>query len=84
MIGWTMDIAQPITAARVGQTPAEGVRAAAEESLLHGLFLGRSNVLFGKLEPAENYWFLSGVVIGAEVAVLASGPPRRIRRSLPG
>jgi 2-dehydro-3-deoxygalactonokinase len=58
---------------------AEGVRAAAEESLLHGLFLGRSNVLFGKLEPAENYWFLSGVVIGAEVAVLASGPPRRIR-----
>jgi 2-dehydro-3-deoxygalactonokinase len=57
----------------------EGVRAAAEDSLLHALFLGRSNALFGKLQPAENYWFLSGVVIGAEVAVLASGPPRRIR-----
>jgi 2-dehydro-3-deoxygalactonokinase len=57
----------------------QGVRAAVEGSLLHGLFLGRSNALFERMAPAENYWFLSGVVVGAEVAVLASGPPRRIR-----
>jgi 2-dehydro-3-deoxygalactonokinase len=56
-----------------------GVRATADDSLLHALFLGRSNALFGKRGPVESYWFLSGVVIGEEVAVLASGPPRRIR-----
>jgi 2-dehydro-3-deoxygalactonokinase len=57
----------------------EGVRAGVEDSLLHALFLGRSNALFSRFGPVENYWFLSGAVIGTEVAVLASGPPRRIR-----
>jgi 2-dehydro-3-deoxygalactonokinase len=48
----------------------DGVRAAAEQPLLHALFLGRSNTLFARLDPLENYWFLSGVLIGGELLAL--------------
>ena len=56
-----------------------GVRAAADGSLLHALFLARSNRLFDTLDETENYWFLSGTVIGAEIEVLRTAPARQIR-----
>ena len=56
-----------------------GVRAASNGSLLHALFLARTNRLFDTLDETENYWFLSGTVIGAEIEVLRAAPARRIR-----
>lgn len=56
-----------------------GVLASAERSLLNALFRGRTNTLFGRLDRLENYWFVSGAVIGAELSPLVTHPPARIR-----
>ncbi len=44
-----------------------GVTTAVRTSLLHSLFLVRTNSLFGKLSKQENFNFLSGLLIGSEV-----------------
>ena len=46
---------------------AEGVRAAQLSGLLESAFAVRTNHLFGKFTPEENYYFLSGLLIGSEL-----------------
>lgn len=50
----------------------QGVAAATEYNVLHAAFRVRTNELFQKLAPTENFAFLSGVLIGAELQDLLS------------
>ena len=46
----------------------EGVTLSNEDgSILHSLFFIRTNTLFEKKSPTENYYFLSGLLIGDEL-----------------
>jgi len=47
-----------------------GVQEGAEEKLLNILFKVRTNTLFDKFSPTSNYYFLSGLLIGTELADL--------------
>lgn len=42
-------------------------KARSGESVLHSLFQVRTNQLFNKYSPVENYYFLSGLLIGEEL-----------------
>lgn len=64
---------------------ADGVARGAAEPLAHAVFAARANTLNGKLDPAQVDAYLSGVLIGAELAahptadgaetvLLAAGP----------
>ncbi len=44
----------------------EGVRDSVHTNLLHQSFLVRTNQLFGRKAKEENYYYLSGLLIGAE------------------
>lgn len=48
----------------------KGVELSRSSSLLHNSFLVRTNYLFRKLTKKENYFFLSGLLIGFEVKEL--------------
>lgn len=49
----------------------EGVTLSKEDgSILHSLFFIRTNTLFEKKSPTENYYFLSGLLIGDELKKL--------------
>ncbi len=48
----------------------KGVRDALDESILHTIFKVRTNHLFDIYSKEENYNYLSGLLIGAELAVL--------------
>lgn len=51
----------------------EGVNKAKEGvSLLHSLFAIRTNTLFHKKTPTENYFYLSGLLIGDEISTVVS------------
>lgn len=50
----------------------DGVRQAREAGLSGGLFRVRTRAVLGQSPPTENTWFLSGLLIGAELAGLAS------------
>lgn len=51
----------------------EGVIVAKEDaSILHSLFFIRTNTLFFKKSPTENYYFLSGLLIGDELKSVLS------------
>jgi 2-dehydro-3-deoxygalactonokinase len=50
----------------------EGVQDARGANLLHTAFLVRTNDLFGKLTKKENFHYLSGLLIGAELEALAT------------
>ena len=41
-----------------------------DEKILHSSFLVRTNSLFSKLSPEQNYFFLSGLLIGSELSEL--------------
>ncbi len=45
-----------------------GVNDAASENILHAFFVVRTNEIFGKLSLKENYSYLSGLLIGTELA----------------
>ena len=45
----------------------QGVQAAAQQDLLHAIFLVRTNSLFHKLVASENYYYLSGILVGSEL-----------------
>ncbi len=45
----------------------KGVKDSVNANLLHNCFLVRTNDLFKKLTPEENYYYLSGLIIGAEL-----------------
>lgn len=44
-----------------------GCSKSIESDLLHSAFLVRTNELFGKISKQENYYFLSGLLIGTEL-----------------
>ena len=44
-----------------------GVSHGIETNLLHGSFLVRTNQLFAKFSDQENYFYLSGLLIGTEL-----------------
>jgi len=48
-----------------------GVKDSVDSSLLHSSFLVRTNQLFGRWSGAENYNYLSGLLIGEELKQLA-------------
>jgi 2-dehydro-3-deoxygalactonokinase len=50
------------------QAFAQGVRASQEGNLLHHAFLVRTNRLFEKLTKPENFYYLSGLLIGYELS----------------
>lgn len=52
----------------------KGVRYSTGRSLIHALFRVRTNDLFREYTPAENYQFLSGLLIGAELGELGKFP----------
>jgi 2-dehydro-3-deoxygalactonokinase len=45
----------------------KGIMASARSNLLHSSFLVRTNHLFNKLTAQENYYYLSGLLIGTEL-----------------
>ena len=45
----------------------EGVKTSRQSNLLHNSFLARTNHLFKKLTKQENYYYLSGLIIGTEL-----------------
>ncbi len=49
----------------------EGVRSGVENNLLHGSFLVRTNRLLRGMSKEDNYYYLSGLLIGAELKELA-------------
>ena len=49
------------------QAYREGIHHAAREPLTSALFQARSRVVMGHMQPGEAYWFLSGLLIGAEL-----------------
>ncbi|MBF9222834.1 2-dehydro-3-deoxygalactonokinase [Hymenobacter ruricola] len=56
----------------------QGVRASQEANLLHNAFLVRTNDLFKKAGKPENYFYLSGLLIGSECHDLVANPPAGI------
>lgn len=50
----------------------EGVRTAKASGLLHGAFLVRTNQLLQHMSKAENFYYLSGVLIGSELKEIPS------------
>ena len=57
----------------------EGVRmSASAHSILNSLFKVRTNHILGKKTAEENYYFLSGLLIGAEIGTLQVSSPERI------
>lgn len=45
----------------------QGVTDSTRENLLHSIFLVRTNNMFNKLNKQENYYYLSGLLIGTEL-----------------
>jgi len=56
---------------------AEGARWARGKGLSRAIFRTRTRAVLEQRPPAENGWFLSGVLIGAELAELAAAHPDR-------
>ena len=56
----------------------KGVQASHQANLLHNAFLVRTNDLFKKASQQENYFYLSGLLIGSECQDLRAHPPARI------
>ncbi len=50
----------------------EGVTDSLQQNLLHASFLTRTNALFNKNTKKENYFYLSGVLIGTELKDLVN------------
>ena len=55
-----------------------GIRNSQQANVLHNAFLVRTNDLFKKASKRENYFYLSGLLIGSECHDLLIGPPARI------
>lgn len=51
----------------------EGVLAGSSDNLLHALFIVRTNQLLKKIPAAHNYFYLSGLLIGAELKAVPAG-----------
>lgn len=55
-----------------------GIEQAQQKNLLTSLFNIRADELLHHTDPAKNYYFLSGLLIGTELAGLRQQPPGRI------
>lgn len=55
-----------------------GVHDSGQANLLHNAFLVRTNNLFEKATKQQNYFYLSGLLIGAECQDLTAHPPASI------
>lgn len=55
-----------------------GVSLSGKSSLLHSAFSVRTNTLFEKISPVENYYYLSGLLIGAELTDLKNDIDKKI------
>ncbi len=55
-----------------------GVLAGRQSNLLHTAFLVRTNRLFNKLTEEENYYFLNGLIIGAETGEITEKRNNRV------
>lgn len=53
----------------------EGLHAGQSENLLHAAFMVRTNQLLRKIPPAHNHYYLSGLLIGAELKAIPSHMP---------
>lgn len=53
----------------------EGVHAGQSGNLLHAAFMVRTNQLLKKISPANNHFYLSGLLIGAELKAVPPGMP---------
>lgn len=53
----------------------KGVSDGSSHHLLHQGFMVRTNDLFQRYSKEENYWYLSGLLIGAELNALRQIPP---------
>lgn len=51
----------------------DGVIRSMQDNLLHNAFMVRTNHLFGHFTKEANYYFLSGLLIGAELKELSKG-----------
>lgn len=51
-----------------------GVANSKRADLLHNCFEVRTNILFQKMDRQQNYYYLSGLLIGTELRNLADGP----------
>ena len=51
----------------------EGVKCGQTTNLLHGSFLVRTNQVLKKMPPQQNYHYLSGMLIGAELKDINTG-----------
>jgi 2-dehydro-3-deoxygalactonokinase len=56
----------------------KGIKDSLSSNLLNSSFRVRTNDLFGKLTKQQNYYYLSGLLIGSELAELATESPRQI------
>ena len=56
-----------------------GVRTGVDEKILHSSFLVRTNSLFSKYSPEQNYFYLSGLLIGSELSELKSKGYEKIK-----
>jgi 2-dehydro-3-deoxygalactonokinase len=56
----------------------KGVQDSQQANLLHNAFLVRTNDLFKKASKAENYFYLSGLLIGSECRDLLNHLPQQI------
>lgn len=56
----------------------EGIKEGTDANLLNSFFNVRINQLFGKRKPKENFHYLSGLLIGAELKGIADKPPASI------
>ena len=56
----------------------EGVRLSLHHSLMHSLFRIRTNDLLNGIRGTDNYYYLSGLLIGSELVQLRSDPGTRI------
>lgn len=53
----------------------EGLHAGRSENLLHAAFMVRTNQLLKKISPAHNRFYLSGLLIGAELKAVSPDVP---------
>ncbi|MBC8046032.1 MAG: 2-dehydro-3-deoxygalactonokinase [Fimbriimonadaceae bacterium] len=56
----------------------QGVRDCKYSNILHNCFLVRTNTLFNKFTNEENYYYLSGLLIGTELMDLSGSLYKRI------
>ncbi|MGY3089793.1 2-dehydro-3-deoxygalactonokinase [Hymenobacter sp. UYAg731] len=68
----------PLAEGRHQQWFAKGVLEGQQANLLHNAFLVRTNDLFGQNSKPENYFYLSGLLIGSECHELLAHRPARI------